>query len=125
MIRRPPRSTLFPYTTLFRSLRPCRWLKSVAFIELMLRLQIAHHRLDLRLLKMFAKKTFQRARGIRKKRLVDKLRRRRGAFDIQQNDAYFRLVDQCHAGYLATDCGGMYLGPQQTGSYPRSTPLCV
>src|SRR5260370_30627696 len=24
MIRRPPRSTLFPYTTLFRSLRPLR-----------------------------------------------------------------------------------------------------
>src|SRR5260370_31787034 len=24
MIRRPPRSTLFPYTTLFRSLRNCR-----------------------------------------------------------------------------------------------------
>src|SRR5258708_29882159 len=24
MIRRPPRSTLFPYTTLFRSLRGCR-----------------------------------------------------------------------------------------------------
>src|SRR3712207_8394088 len=24
MIRRPPRSTLFPYTTLFRSLRPSR-----------------------------------------------------------------------------------------------------
>src|SRR2546430_12188955 len=24
MIRRPPRSTLFPYTTLFRSLRSCR-----------------------------------------------------------------------------------------------------
>src|SRR5208282_4857111 len=24
MIRRPPRSTLFPYTTLFRSLRPAR-----------------------------------------------------------------------------------------------------
>src|SRR5688572_32050505 len=24
MIRRPPRSTLFPYTTLFRSLEPCR-----------------------------------------------------------------------------------------------------
>src|SRR5258706_11138613 len=23
MIRRPPRSTLFPYTTLFRSCRPC------------------------------------------------------------------------------------------------------
>src|SRR2546430_7812440 len=25
MIRRPPRSTLFPYTTLFRSNRPERW----------------------------------------------------------------------------------------------------
>src|SRR2546426_8230026 len=25
MIRRPPRSTLFPYTTLFRSNRPSRW----------------------------------------------------------------------------------------------------
>src|SRR2546429_5660446 len=24
MIRRPPRSTLFPYTTLFRSAQPCR-----------------------------------------------------------------------------------------------------
>src|SRR2546426_8346866 len=27
MIRRPPRSTLFPYTTLFRSLSRCRWLR--------------------------------------------------------------------------------------------------
>src|SRR2546422_1740602 len=27
MIRRPPRSTLFPYTTLFRSLRHRRWQK--------------------------------------------------------------------------------------------------
>src|SRR3989442_9741338 len=26
MIRRPPRSTLFPYTTLFRSLSPC-WIE--------------------------------------------------------------------------------------------------
>src|SRR5437762_6150470 len=25
MIRRPPRSTLFPYTTLFRSLLKCNW----------------------------------------------------------------------------------------------------
>src|SRR5260370_32658724 len=29
MIRRPPRSTLFPYTTLFRSLRRTRW-RSIA-----------------------------------------------------------------------------------------------
>src|ERR1039457_2271949 len=27
MIRRPPRSTLFPYTTLFRSLLGCFWVK--------------------------------------------------------------------------------------------------
>src|SRR2546428_4580703 len=30
MIRRPPRSTLFPYTTLFRSLLPC--LLALAFL---------------------------------------------------------------------------------------------
>src|SRR5256885_7285889 len=30
MIRRPPRSTLFPYTTLFRSLYIERWLKAPA-----------------------------------------------------------------------------------------------
>src|SRR2546422_3563330 len=29
MIRRPPRSTLFPYTTLFRSRRPCRWVRTI------------------------------------------------------------------------------------------------
>src|SRR5256886_8223803 len=38
MIRRPPRSTLFPYTTLFRSALPCcvslRSLRSLAAIEL-------------------------------------------------------------------------------------------
>src|SRR3989442_10314273 len=28
MIRRPPRSTLFPYTTLFRSLAALAWLRS-------------------------------------------------------------------------------------------------
>src|SRR2546426_7580973 len=48
MIRRPPRSTLFPYTTLFRSLaavhrdqikvaagvqRPCGWLAALALLE--------------------------------------------------------------------------------------------
>src|SRR2546425_6471435 len=33
MIRRPPRSTLFPYTTLFRSLRP--WLRTVKLPSVM------------------------------------------------------------------------------------------
>src|SRR3712207_8295300 len=29
MIRRPPRSTLFPYTTLFRSIRPARAYRAI------------------------------------------------------------------------------------------------
>src|SRR5256885_12649629 len=32
MIRRPPRSTLFPYTTLFRSMRPVTWI-TAAFLH--------------------------------------------------------------------------------------------
>src|SRR3712207_9466342 len=31
MIRRPPRSTLFPYTTLFRSLKSSRRTRNIAF----------------------------------------------------------------------------------------------
>src|SRR2546430_4992225 len=31
MIRRPPRSTLFPYTTLFRSIRPSHRLRKVSY----------------------------------------------------------------------------------------------
>src|SRR2546430_7312942 len=34
MIRRPPRSTLFPYTTLFRSLRPPGAFDAGRFVEL-------------------------------------------------------------------------------------------
>src|SRR5438309_5457915 len=34
MIRRPPRSTLFPYTTLFRSSRACRQAMTAARSEL-------------------------------------------------------------------------------------------
>src|SRR5436189_3445076 len=37
MIRRPPRSTLFPYTTLFRSWQPATQLE---------RVHVAQHRLD-------------------------------------------------------------------------------
>src|SRR2546426_7187342 len=33
MIRRPPRSTLFPYTTLFRSLAGVAWLKKQSFVD--------------------------------------------------------------------------------------------
>src|SRR2546430_6221074 len=38
MIRRPPRSTLFPYTTLFRSLRPMLLLVGVLAFVLIVRL---------------------------------------------------------------------------------------
>src|SRR2546429_5960257 len=31
MIRRPPRSTLFPYTTLFRSTEPVGWSSKIGF----------------------------------------------------------------------------------------------
>src|SRR3712207_7576481 len=33
MIRRPPRSTLFPYTTLFRSLQPQRDLRDIEEVQ--------------------------------------------------------------------------------------------
>src|SRR2546429_2952577 len=34
MIRRPPRSTLFPYTTLFRSLRPAGYVGTPSFLKI-------------------------------------------------------------------------------------------
>src|SRR5947209_15447512 len=42
MIRRPPRSTLFPYTTLFRSVEPPSVLESVEVCER--DREVAHHR---------------------------------------------------------------------------------
>jgi hypothetical protein len=38
------------------------------------------------------------------------------SFDVQKNDADLRCVDRKHTSYFAAVCGGMYLGPQQTGS---------
>src|SRR2546425_7069674 len=45
MIRRPPRSTLFPYTTLFRSLRPRRAERHV--VQALLRTAVEQHGLAL------------------------------------------------------------------------------
>src|SRR2546430_11400967 len=46
MIRRPPRSTLFPYTTLFRSPRVARHLLDVAAIDVTLGVErVQRHRL--------------------------------------------------------------------------------
>jgi hypothetical protein len=39
-----------------------------------------------------------------------------GAFDVEENDPDLGFVDQRHTSYFAAVCGGMYLGPQQTGS---------
>src|SRR3712207_7166294 len=41
MIRRPPRSTLFPYTTLFRSCRVCRALLQMSMPNLLVDLHFA------------------------------------------------------------------------------------
>jgi hypothetical protein len=38
------------------------------------------------------------------------------AFDIQKNNPDLRNFRGSHTGYFAAVCGGMYLGPQQTGS---------
>src|SRR3712207_7559074 len=48
MIRRPPRSTLFPYTTLFRSVRPRRRLDAVGAVAEVDRVQVLGEDLLLR-----------------------------------------------------------------------------
>src|SRR3712207_7323914 len=40
MIRRPPRSTLFPYTTLFRSMKPFQWQVEAEWERTKLRLPV-------------------------------------------------------------------------------------
>src|SRR3712207_7154920 len=46
MIRRPPRSTLFPYTTLFRSLRCCRLPQAGQLLKQMPVLKAILHRFE-------------------------------------------------------------------------------
>src|SRR2546430_12576661 len=46
MIRRPPRSTLFPYTTLFRSLRAARLAKAVTSLPVVISCAMPHAPLD-------------------------------------------------------------------------------
>jgi hypothetical protein len=65
---------------------------------------------------VFSKKRFQLAVRIGEKRLINEIDRCRRAFDIEKNDADLGLVDQRHTSYFAAVCGGMYRGPQQTGS---------
>jgi len=67
-------------------------------------------------MKIFVQESFQLAAGIRKENLCDKLDRRGRALDIEEDDSDVWLVEQSEAGYFATGCAGMYLGPRQTGS---------
>jgi len=78
--------------------------------------QASDESLDLRVMKIFVQESFQLAAGIRKEDLRDKLGRRSRALDIEEDDSDVWLVEQSEAGYFATGCAGMYLGPRQTGS---------
>jgi hypothetical protein len=78
--------------------------------------QASNQRLDLRVLEILSQETLQLAAGIRKKDLRDKLDRRGRTFDIKKNNSDVWFVKQGYAGYFATGCAGMYLGPRQTGS---------
>src|SRR5687768_18003369 len=49
MIRRPPRSTLFPYTTLFRSLEAAKMIEADDVREAQVRAHARHPPLELRL----------------------------------------------------------------------------
>jgi len=56
-------------------------------------------------------------------RLIQDLRSQ--SLDVEKNYLICNSSIKNHTGYFAAVCGGMYRGPQQTGSYFRSTPLLV
>src|SRR5437016_10902276 len=86
MMRRPPRSTLFPYTTLFRSRRPhaqetlCRSLKPARWIDLRLSFRSEEHTSELqsltnlvcRLLLEKKKRKIRRHIAAHNRRVVDR-----------------------------------------------------
>src|SRR5256885_5759250 len=59
MIRRPPRSTLFPYTTLFRSCNECRCdnLSELLFLKMVKRCPMRGRKLEIRMAKPDRKST--------------------------------------------------------------------
>jgi hypothetical protein len=65
---------------------------------------------------MFSKKRFQLVARKQEQRLINEFDGSGCSFDVQKNDADLRCVDRKHTSYFAAVCGGMYLGPQQTGS---------
>ena len=104
------------YSRVFRLIHPHRGFEPLALIQLLLRVQILHQRVNFRFSRVLAKKRFQLPAGVGKERLIDKIDGCCRAFDVQKNDADLRFVGDQHARYFAATCGGMYRGPQHTGS---------
>src|SRR3954447_9699534 len=109
MIRRPPRSTLFPYTTLFRSLDPARLRDRARSHEL-----IAQHAKrggvpeDAPEMQTFARELFHIARqcgaaGLREesRRLIAVAREISPAFDLRIYDVLGRAIGWANAGKVA------------------------
>ncbi len=90
--------------------------KALAQIRIVLRTEILDQGLNFGILNVFLKKRFYFAAGKGEKRFIYKINGCRRTFNIQKNDADLRCVNRKHASYFAAACGGMYLGPQQTGS---------
>jgi hypothetical protein len=80
-------------------------LETLTLIFPVLNVQTSNERMDLRVLEMFSKETFQLTAGIRKKDLSDKFDRRRRAFDVEEYYPDLRFVEQGRANYFATGCG--------------------
>ena len=96
--------------------QPAGRFKSIPFIRFVLRVQLLNQSVNFRILSVLSKKRFQPAARIGEERSINEIDGCRRAFDVKKDDADLRTLDQGHAGYFAAVCGGMYLGPQQTGS---------
>lgn len=75
-----------------------------------------NHMLNFGILSVLSKKRFQLTARIREKRLVNEFNGCGGSFNVQKYDADLGWVDRRHDSYFVAVCGGMYRGPQQTGS---------
>src|SRR3712207_8776046 len=81
MIRRPPRSTLFPYTTLFRSLKPLTDTRPKPMIEV---LNIPIIEWQIRWLRRYGIKDFVICAGYMKEMIVDQIGRAHSELQSRQ-----------------------------------------
>ena len=96
--------------------QPAGRFKSIPFIRFVLRVQVLNQSVNFRILSVLSKKRFQPAARIGEERLINKIDGCCRAFDVEKNDADLGFAGQRHTSYFAAVCGGMYLGPRQTGS---------